>query len=1317
MKTTQVSSNSLSIDVPSLKDALGFEQSFPNTADLTGSDDLSLSKETSPLGVLNSNPSPSTVSSEAATVPASPAATSQVAFPASPSIDSSGYSTSPASSLASVPTAAPVTSELEPAATSTLAPHVPNQLILKFKQGIASAEVAQFKSLFGAVSTQTIKLTGAEIWKLSGSLSVEKILAQYRSNPIFEYIEPDYIRTLGTITPQATFPNDPSFNQLWGLHNTGQSGGTADADIDAPEAWDIQKGNPNLVIGVIDTGVDYNHQDLVGNIWTNPGEIANDGIDNDGNGYIDDIRGWDFAYNDNNPSDVDGHGTHVSGTIAGKGNNGVGVTGVAWNAKIMPLKFLDDTGSGSTSNAILAIDYATDKGVKLTNNSWGGGGYSQALYDAINAAGQAGALFIAAAGNDAKNTDTSPSYPASYNLANIISVASTTRTDSLSSFSNYGLTSVDLGAPGSEIYSTTPNNTYATYSGTSMASPHVTGAAALLWSQNPTWTAQQVKNTLMNTGDPLASLAGKTVSGKRLNVFNALAGTALPVVTVVANDANAGEPANNGQYTLTRTGPTASALTVNIAMSGTATNGADYTTIPTTVTFLAGSATAVVNLNVIDDTLPEGTETATLTVLAGSGYTPGSLGNKSGSATASQGNVTPSSSATVSIADDEPPLNTITLNAADTGWYNNTGFHDPTNPNYFVGDAPEDSLLYRNWFTFNLPTLTAPIISAQLKVNTYDYDSLQTSETYELRDVTTAVPTLTAGGSGKTAIYADLGDGAIYGSQVYTNADDNKFSTIDLNAAAISALTAKSGQAFALGGLLTTLDTIDNSEYVFGFSNPLPGDVQLVLNTGPTKSISIAKTTDGKEAGSVSSVFTLTRTGDLSSALTVNYTLAGTATPGVDYTGTTPNTVTFAALSPTATITLPTKDDLLSDPSETIITKITAPAGYTISGPDNATATILDNDGNSANNNLVGTSFADALAGVGGNDTLDGGAGNDTLDGGADNDTYLFDTDLVLGSDRLIDASGIDTLNFAATTTKTINLNLGSTAAQTVTAGNLTLTLASATAFENVIGGSLNDTILGNSLANSLTGGAGNDTLSGLGGNDTLDGGAGNDTLDGGADNDTYLFDTDLVLGSDRLIDASGIDTLNFAATTTKTINLNLGSTAAQTVTAGNLTLTLASATAFENVIGGSLNDNIVGNSLANSLTGGLGKDSLTGSTGLDTLNYNSLGESLLSGFDVIQGYSGTGASLDRINAPGSIAAITLTASKGTATSLTEAAIQLVLTNAAFAANTAAAFKVTGQSGSFIALNNGVAGFQAASDAIIQLSGYNIAVATPVVVI
>ncbi|MEZ2342819.1 Ig-like domain-containing protein, partial [Microcoleus sp.] len=426
----------------------------------------------------------------------------------------------------------------------------PNRVILKLRPTTNSSQITNLQAEIGVTNVTKASQLGIDIWQIPSG-KVEQTISAYKNDPRIEYIEPDYIITLediqkpsptqeklATITPQATTPNDPSYTQLWGLNNTGQSGGTADADIDAPEAWDIQKGNPNLVIGVIDTGVDYNHPDLVGNIWTNPGEIAGDGIDNDNNGYIDDTRGWDFAYNDNNPMDVQGHGTHVSGTIAGKGNNGVGVTGVAWNAKIMPLKFLDDSGSGATSNAILAINYATAKGVKLTNNSWGGGGYSQALSDAINTAGQQGALFIAAAGNSSLNTDITPAYPASYNLSNIISVASTTRTDGLSSFSNYGATTVDLGAPGSDIYSTTPGANYATYSGTSMASPHVTGAAALLWSQNPTWTAQQVKDKLMQTTDPISALSGKTVSGGRLNINNALAGSTPPPSTANDNFAN-----------------------------------------------------------------------------------------------------------------------------------------------------------------------------------------------------------------------------------------------------------------------------------------------------------------------------------------------------------------------------------------------------------------------------------------------------------------------------------------------------------------------------------------------------------------------------------------------------------------------------------------------------------------------------------------------------------------------------------------------------------------------------------------------------------
>ena len=527
-----------------------------------------------------------------------------------------------------------------------------DRLIVKFKSGANTVQANEIKNSIGVVSTKTIDLTGAQIWQLSPRTSVEAALATYRNSSLFEYIEPDY-----TITTAATIPNDPSFGQLWGLNNTGQSGGTPDADIDAPEAWDIQTGNPNLVIGVIDTGVDYNHPDLVGNIWTNPGEIAGDGIDNDNNGYIDDVRGWDFAYNDNNPMDVQGHGTHVSGTIAGKGNNGVGVTGVAWNAKIMPLKFLNDSGSGSTSGAISAIAYATAKGVKLTNNSWGGGGYSQALSDVINAAGQQGALFIAAAGNSSQNTDINPAYPASYNLANIISVASTTRTDSLSSFSNYGLTSVDLGAPGSDIYSTTPNNTYSTYSGTSMASPHVTGAAALLWSQNPTWTAQQVKNTLMQTGDSISALAGKTVSGKRLNVYNALVSSSVPSVTVDVSPTTVQEDgATDLVYTFTRTNLNLSSpLTVNFGASGIAnaapvgSDPADYSVItnssvtfnPTTklgtVTFAANATTATVVVDPIADTVQENNESVILTVNSGTGYIGGSPNTATGTIISEEG--------------------------------------------------------------------------------------------------------------------------------------------------------------------------------------------------------------------------------------------------------------------------------------------------------------------------------------------------------------------------------------------------------------------------------------------------------------------------------------------------------------------------------------------------------------------------------------------------------------------------------------------------------------------------------------------------------
>ncbi len=358
---------------------------------------------------------------------------------------------------------------------------------------------------------------------LGKGMDVMAAIKRISRNPAVEYAEPNYlVKAIGT-------PDDPNFSQLWGMHNTGQNGGTNDADIDAVEAWDITTGDSNIVIGVIDTGVDYNHEDLQGNIWTNPGEIAGNGIDDDGNGVIDDIHGYSAVNDNGDPMDQNGHGTHVSGTIGAQGNDGVGVVGVNWDVTIVGCQFLDAGGSGSTAGAIACIDYMTNLkvnhgvNIKATNNSWGGGSFSQALKDSIDAAGDAGILFAAAAGNSAVDNDANPSYPSSYDSEAIIAVASTTRNDEMSSFSQWGLTSVDIGAPGSDILSTTPNNGYSSFSGTSMATPHVAGAAALVWSINPDLTPVEMKALLMNTGDSIAALDGLVASGKRLNVNNALA--------------------------------------------------------------------------------------------------------------------------------------------------------------------------------------------------------------------------------------------------------------------------------------------------------------------------------------------------------------------------------------------------------------------------------------------------------------------------------------------------------------------------------------------------------------------------------------------------------------------------------------------------------------------------------------------------------------------------------------------------------------------------------------------------------------------------
>ena len=407
------------------------------------------------------------------------------------------------------------------------------ELLVKFKAGVTAADSLKAHKSTSAALVKKIKLVpGLEHVTLPKSQSVSNAVEQYMSDPNVEYAEPNYL-----VHIDSTIPNDIYFDRQWSLRNIGIIGdGTPGADIQATDAWDISTGSSNIVIAVVDTGIDYNHADLVGNIWTNPDEIANNGIDDDLNGLVDDWRGWDFYNNDNDPFDDHGHGTHVAGTIGAVGNNSEGVAGLMWKVQLMPLKFLSEEGAGTTADSINAIDYAVENGAKIMNASYGGSFYSQAEADAINAANNAGVLLVAAAGNSSANNDINPHYPASYNLPNIISVAATDQNDMRISFSNFGPQSVDVAAPGVYIFSTTPMwwNDYPGYgsleffAGTSMAAPHVSGLAGLLYSYYSHFNYLQIRGTVLRYVDVLPSLQGWIQTNGRINAYMALSSLLTP---------------------------------------------------------------------------------------------------------------------------------------------------------------------------------------------------------------------------------------------------------------------------------------------------------------------------------------------------------------------------------------------------------------------------------------------------------------------------------------------------------------------------------------------------------------------------------------------------------------------------------------------------------------------------------------------------------------------------------------------------------------------------------------------------------------------
>jgi subtilisin family serine protease len=431
------------------------------------------------------------------------------------------------------------------------------------------------------------------------SMHMEELLARLRANPDVEFVEPNYIIRLSAL------PNDPGFGNLWGLFNFGQDYGgvgVAGSDIDATLAWDVSTGNRANVIGIVDTGVDYNHPDLAANVWTAPSAFSvtvGGVVINCAAG----THGFNAITNSCNPIDDNDHGTHVAGTIGAVGNNGVGVVGLNWTASMMALKALDRTGSGTTANAIKAIEFAVQAkavlgtnvaNVRVLSNSWTGDAFSQSLLNEINRSNTANMLFVAAAGNSGLNNDISPTYPASFSAPNIIAVAATNNLDQRASFSNYGATTVHLGAPGVAILSTTINGTYSTFSGTSMATPHVSGAAALVLSACSLTTAG-LKATILNTVDPIPAMAGVTTTGGRLNVNNAIRSCAPSSTVNVPNVAG-----------LTQAAATTSLTTAGLAV-GTVTT-ASSATVPagSVISQTPGSGTSVAVGSAVNLTVSSG---------------------------------------------------------------------------------------------------------------------------------------------------------------------------------------------------------------------------------------------------------------------------------------------------------------------------------------------------------------------------------------------------------------------------------------------------------------------------------------------------------------------------------------------------------------------------------------------------------------------------------------------------------------------------------------------------------------------------------------
>jgi thermitase len=416
------------------------------------------------------------------------------------------------------------------------------EVIVRFKPGISLDRIRSIASAnHDQLSDEVESVTGLTVIDDLDNVDASAVAAQYAAMADVAYAEANFqielddpivkerLRDGVYREPTASHPNDPQFGEQWALNNTGADGGKARADLDALTAWLTTQGSEDVVVAVLDTGVDFTHEDLRENMWFRPENVP--AYEDDELGVFNDLNGYNGTDNISDPMDDNGHGTHCAGIIGAEGDNGIGISGINWKVKIMPLKFLGRGGSGSASDAIEAINYAIDRkkkgvNVRVISASWGSRTKSKALGDAIRAAGEAGILFVAAAGNDGSDNDRRPHYPSNYDLPNVISVAALDRTDRLASFSNFGVKTVHIAAPGKDILSTWLNGGYREASGTSMATPYVSGIAALIVASEPRITMERLRERLLETADKLESVDGRVVTGGRVCAANAIAGKA-----------------------------------------------------------------------------------------------------------------------------------------------------------------------------------------------------------------------------------------------------------------------------------------------------------------------------------------------------------------------------------------------------------------------------------------------------------------------------------------------------------------------------------------------------------------------------------------------------------------------------------------------------------------------------------------------------------------------------------------------------------------------------------------------------------------------